>query len=108
MDQRFLANPRVAAKRSCHPVGRRLRHGCRRTATVVLLIDQSKVSERHQILVLAVRVGERALPLAWRVQETRGAIGFVEQRAALESAARLLPAGITTVLMGIASTAAPT
>jgi hypothetical protein len=30
-----------------------------------------------------VRLGGRALPLAWRVKETQGAIGFAEQRAAL-------------------------
>ena len=68
--------------------------------TVVLLIDQTKVSERHQVVMVAVRLGGRALPLAWRVKETQGAIGFAEQRAALEAAARLLPAGTKPVLMG--------
>ena len=50
--------------------------------------------------MVAVRLGGRALPLAWRVKETQGAIGFAEQRAALEAAARLLPAGTKPVLMG--------
>ena len=68
--------------------------------TVVLLIDQTKVSERHQVVMVAVRLGGRALPLAWRVKETQGAIGFAEQRTALEAAARLLPAGTKPVLMG--------
>jgi hypothetical protein len=36
-----------------------------------LILDQSKVSERHQVLMLALRWGERALPLAWRVAEAR-------------------------------------
>ena len=40
-------------------------------------------SERHQVVMGAVRVGGRALPLAWRVKQTRGAIGFAEQRPAL-------------------------
>ena len=41
----------------------------------------------------AVRLGGRALPLAWRVKDTQGAIGFAEERAALEAAARLLRPG---------------
>ena len=31
---------------------------------LALILDQSKISERHQVLMLAVRFGERALPLA--------------------------------------------
>jgi hypothetical protein len=38
---------------------------------LVLILDQSKVSDRHQVLMLALRHGERALPLAWRVEEAR-------------------------------------
>jgi hypothetical protein len=41
-----------------------------------LIMDQSKLSDRHQVLMLAVRHGERALPLAWRVEATEGAIGL--------------------------------
>src|SRR4051794_41877718 len=68
--------------------------------TVVLLIDQTKVSERHQVVMVAVRLGGRALPLTWRGKETPGAIGFAEQRAALEAAARLLPAGTQPGVVG--------
>src|SRR5919112_765035 len=67
---------------------------------IVLLIAQTQASERHQAVMVAVRLGGRALPLAWRVKPTHGAIGFAEQRAALEAAARLLPEGVKPVLMG--------
>ena len=43
---------------------------------IPLILDQSKLSDRHQVLMLGVRWGERALPLAWRVAETDGAPGF--------------------------------
>ena len=33
--------------------------------------------------MLSVRWGERALPLAWRVEETEGAIGFATQKELL-------------------------
>src|SRR3954449_1719741 len=74
---RLLANPRVDCDAVMRPFAEAaLRQAGATDGTVVLLLDQSKVSARHQMLVLSVRVGERALPLAWRVRETRGSIGF--------------------------------
>src|SRR3982750_991920 len=68
--------------------------------TVVLMIDQTRATGRHQVVMVAARGGGRALPLAWRVKATEGAIGFPEQREALEAVAGLLPAGARPVLMG--------
>jgi Transposase DDE domain len=68
--------------------------------TLVLIIDQSQVNTAHQMVMVSLRVGGRALPLAWRVKKTSGAIGFAEQRAALDRVAALLPAGVRPVLMG--------
>src|SRR4030095_3156320 len=99
--KRFLANARVVSDAVMAPYGREvLARLSAQGQTVVLLIDQTKVSERHQVVMVAVRLGGRALPLTWRVKETQGAIGFAEQRAALEPAPRLLPAGTKPVLMG--------
>jgi len=67
---------------------------------LVLIIDQSKANDTQQAIVVAVRVGGRSLPIEWRVKETEGAIGFAEQRAALETALALLPVGAKVVLMG--------
>lgn len=67
---------------------------------LVLIIDQTQANDMQQAVVVAVRVGERSLPLAWRVKKTQGAIGFSEQREALEVVARLLPEGVRPVLMG--------
>jgi Transposase DDE domain len=52
------------------------------------------------MVMVSLRVGGRALPLAWRVKKTQGAIGFAEPRAALQAVARLLPAGVRPRLMG--------
>jgi hypothetical protein len=99
--KRFLANARVVSDAIMAPYGREvLARLSAQGQTVVLLIDQTKVSERHQAVLVAVRLGGRALPLAWRVKETQGAIGFAEQRAALDRVAALLPAGVRPVLMG--------
>lgn len=66
---------------------------------VVLIMDQSKLSDRHQVLMLALRHGERALPLAWRVEATEGPIGFAVQRELLEAVACWLPEGVPVCLM---------
>jgi hypothetical protein len=98
---RLLANPRVDCDAVMRPFAEEaIRQAGAAGGTVVLILDQSKVSAWHQMLVLSVRVGERALPLAWRVRETRGSIGFAEQRELLTLVARWLPTGARIVLMG--------
>ena len=67
---------------------------------LILIIDQTKANDTQQAVVVAVRVGGRSLPIAWRVKQTEGAIGFAEQQAALETARALLPEGAKVVLMG--------
>jgi len=66
---------------------------------LVLILDQSKLNDRHQVLMLAIRHGERALPLLWRVEATEGAIGFAVQKALLDAAVPLLPDGGEVCLM---------
>ncbi len=74
---------------------------------IVLIMDQTQLTARHQAVMVAVRNGGRALPLSWRIKETKGAIGFAEQRAALEAVLALLPAGARLVLMATISTVPP-
>ncbi len=66
---------------------------------IPLILDQTKASDRHQILMLSVRWGERALPLAWRVAETEGAIGFATQQELLEVVAGWLAVGQAVILL---------
>jgi Transposase DDE domain len=66
---------------------------------IVLIMDQSKLSDRHQVLMLAVRYGERALALLWRVEATEGAIGFAVQEELLNAVLPLLPEGVEVCLM---------
>lgn len=98
---RFLANPLVETDAIMAPFARQVleRQGAG-GRPVALILDQSKVSDRHQVLMLAVRFGERALPLAWRVETTDGAIGFQTQRALLDTVALWMPAGARVTLLG--------
>ena len=49
--------------------------------------------------MLALRHGERALPLAWRVEATAGPIGFEVQKELLEAVAPWLPERVLVSLM---------
>jgi len=97
---RFLANDLVSCDAVMQPFASeilaRLAEGC---DPVPLILDQSKVSDRHQVLMLSVRWGERALPVAWRVEETNGAIGFAVQRDLLDAVRGWLPAEMRVTLI---------
>src|SRR3954447_18934134 len=98
---RLLGNPLIDADAVMAPYGRELlARLAAEGRAVVLMIDQTRATARHQVVTVAARVGGGATPLAWRGRGTQGAIGFDEQRGALEGVAGLLPAGARPVLMG--------
>ena len=69
---RFLANPLVDTDEVMAPFARQvLERQAGGGEPLALILDQSKISDRHQVLMLAVRFGERAL--AWRVEAARSA-----------------------------------
>ena len=68
---RFLANDLVCCDAVVEPFAREILARLAETGPstsaqepIPLILDQTKVSDRHQILMLSVRWGERALPLA--------------------------------------------
>jgi len=68
--------------------------------TLVLMIDQSKVNAAFEVLMVSVRLRKRAVPLFWVVKETKGGIGFREQKALLEVVRGWLPEGCRVMLAG--------
>ncbi len=85
---RLRGNPLVLSDAIMEPFAREvLEQAVAAGQPAVLILDQSTLSERHQVLMLALRYGERALPLAWRVETRQGAIGFATQKALLEAVA---------------------
>ena len=98
---RFLANDLVSCDAVMQPFASEILARLAETGDrVPLILDQSKVSDRHQVLMLSVRWGERALPVAWRVEDTDGAIGFAVQQDLLDAVRGWLPAGTRVVLHG--------
>ncbi len=94
---RLLGNPLVISDEIMEPFSREVLERAAAGGQPIVLI-LSKVSDRHQVLMLALRCGERALPLAWRVEETGGAIGF--EKALLDAVVSWLPEQATVRLMG--------
>ena len=64
----------------------------------VLMLDQSKVGHGFECLMVSLRLGERAIPVAWRVKKTEGEMGFDEQEPLLKAAYGLIPKGIKVLL----------
>lgn len=99
---RFLANGLVCCDDVMAPFAREILAWLAESGEPIpLILDQTKASDRHQILMLSVRWGERALPLAWRVAETEGAIGFATQRELLEVVAGWLAVGPRVIAVRI-------
>src|SRR3954447_9435443 len=98
---RLLGNAHIDTGEVMAPYAREvLARACAGSRALVVIIDQSKVNDAHHMVMVSLRVGERALPLAWSMKKTQGAIGFREQRAALATVAALLPEGVCPTLMG--------
>jgi hypothetical protein len=64
----------------------------------VLSMDQTDLGKRFAILILSVRMGDRALPLIWTVEAGAANLGFSAQRVLLEIVAGWLPAGAAVLL----------
>lgn len=71
---------------------------CSEKQIAILSLDQSKLSNGFECLMVAVLVGERAIPVGWRVIETEGEIGFEIQKSLLESISKMIPEGIQVLL----------
>ena len=63
-------------------------------------MDQTDIGSRHAILMVALRVGARAVPLAWRVEEGEANVGSKAQIELLEQVRAWLPEGCKPILMG--------
>jgi len=66
----------------------------------VLIIDQTQASSELEVLMVSIRFGQRAIPLAWCVRKTQGNIGFEDQKFLLDKVASYLPSNASAVLMG--------
>ena len=80
---RFLANRHVHTKEVMRPfITSILEHISKKK--LVFIIDQTHVYKTLEVLMISLRVAQRAIPLAWCVRKTEGNIGFEDQKELLE------------------------
>lgn len=97
--RRLLSTGELRSDRELEPFAREsLQMASRSGQTILLSMDQTDLSNRFAILMISVRVGERALPLAWWVQEGAANLGFEAQREILDKIRAWLPAGASVLL----------
>lgn len=99
---RFLHNARFRARAWYRPVAERLLAEAARTQRPIhLIIDATKVTNSHQLLVVAVAFRRRALPVTWTwVRHKKGHSSGDKQRALLGYVYRLVPRGADVVVLG--------
>ena len=99
--ERFLKNPLV---HTGEIMGAYVRDLLKRLAqhqhTLVLMIDQSQVNDTLEMLMVSVRLRKRAVPIFWCVKETKGGIGFPEQKELLETIRNWIPEACRVMLAG--------
>ena len=97
--ERQLSNPHIDVDKVSSAYARSvLERLCAEGQTLILMIDQSHINEFNEVLMLSIRVGERAIPLLWRVRSTQGNIGFEVQKDLLEAALPFIPKGAQVML----------
>lgn len=61
---------------------------------VVLSFDQTQINDKFQCIMISVRMGGRAVPLLWKVVQTKGPIGFDDQEPLIRALAEMIPSDV--------------
>ena len=99
--RRLLKNPLLESATILEPFARaEVEAAAWNGQTVILSLDQTDLGNRFAVLMLAVQVGDRSLPLAWAVEAGAASIGFAGQQVLLERVRAWLPTGTAVLLLG--------
>lgn len=64
----------------------------------ILMLDQSQIGNGFECLMVSLRFGERAIPVAWRIKQTEGEMGYDEQEPLLKAVYELIPKDIKVMI----------
>lgn len=97
--RRLLKSPAVKCDVVMAPFAREaLGHACRSGQTLLLSMDQTDLGDRMAVLMVAVRLGDRALPLAWAAETGAANIGLAKQQELLERVRAWVPPDARVIL----------
>lgn len=99
--ERWLDNAAIRPRQWYKPIAQQLIAAASAAGEIHLLIDCSKVSFNHQLLMVAIAYKHRSLPLVWTwVRHKRGHSTANKQLALLAYARNLIPEGVKVSLVG--------
>ena len=99
---RFLSNPAIRVRDWYEPIARDwLAAQYRHVGEIRLIVDGTKIGNKHQLLIVCLAYRKRAIPIAWTwVPHVRGHSSAVKQLALLSYVRSLIPARATVFLVG--------
>ena len=99
---RLLSNPAIRVRDWYEPIARDwLAAQYRHVGEIRLIVDGTKIGNKHQLLIVCLAYRKRAIPIAWTwVPHVRGHSSAVKQLALLSYVRSLIPAGATVFLVG--------
>jgi hypothetical protein len=97
--RRLLSNARLTQTDHYQPIVQQALHGLAHQR-VQLLIDRVLLRDQHNILVVSVGFRRRSIPLVWRALAHRGSSSLTDQQELLQTAVKLLPAGVRISVHG--------
>lgn len=99
---RFLDNPAIRVREWYEPIARQwLQAQWMCLGEIRLIVDGTKVSYGHQLLMVSMAYRKRAIPIAWTwVKQARGHSSAFKQLALLNYVRQLLPMGAVVFLVG--------
>ncbi|OAD22751.1 transposase IS4 family protein [Candidatus Thiomargarita nelsonii] len=99
---RLLANEHIEPDEVMSPFAKQsLKEACQHGERIILSIDQSSIANRHSLLMVSVRYGERALPVLWCVSPGKGNMAFADyQERLLDQVRTCLPEKAQVLILG--------
>ena len=89
---RVLKNERISPlKVMCPLVKEVIEYATDHEKTAIIMMDQSKIADDFECLMISLRCGKRALPLCWSVLKTKGGIGWKDQKILLDCFKDMIP-----------------
>ena len=106
--ERFLANGAIRVRRWYEPIAQNIIATASAAGEIHLVLDTTKVSAYHRLLIVCVAYRRRALPLAWTwVRSSRGHSSTHKQVALLNYVRSMIPAVSRSRWLGIANLVTP-
>nr|VFJ43241.1 MAG: hypothetical protein BECKFM1743A_GA0114220_100065 [Candidatus Kentron sp. FM]VFJ43907.1 MAG: hypothetical protein BECKFM1743C_GA0114222_1000516 [Candidatus Kentron sp. FM]VFK08460.1 MAG: hypothetical protein BECKFM1743B_GA0114221_100706 [Candidatus Kentron sp. FM] len=97
---RLLSNKFLDSGYMMRPFAMRaLQEASKFSRVIQLSMDQTDIGNRFAILFISLRIGGRALPLAWKVEQGAANIGFEGQAELLEQVLPWIPKGAQVMLL---------